>query len=247
MQHLSQRASGARRDAGVPGYEPTIAPKPALPTTRSIAARSTSKRRASGAASHRPYHRDLAHSTGRAASCRRRRQSSSTASAELAVTTYKRHLCDLQGSTARPAWAQITCNRVTEPVKLNVGLRRAAILTTESEAEYAQITVRGSKVNGRDAYRSSASAGEMPESRTSTPDRTAAETNRAPTPIGTAFQTDFDDYRYRRRREVPFVMHMTPANARTELAPDATSGHQVEDSVAIDNAKFAKVAPPGGR
>ena len=46
----------------------------------------------------------------------------------------------------------------------------------------------------------------------------------------------------------PFVMHMTPANARTELAPDATLRViKVEDNVAIDNAKFAKPAAAAGR
>jgi hypothetical protein len=46
----------------------------------------------------------------------------------------------------------------------------------------------------------------------------------------------------------PFVMHMNPANPRTELAPNATLRvTKVEDNVAIDNAKFAKPAAAAGR
>ena len=64
-----------------------------------------------------------------------------------------------------------------------------------------------------------------------------------PTPIGDSpFQTDFDDYRDTGSGvKFPFLIHMNPANARTELAPEATLRViKVEDNVAIDNAKFAK-------
>ena len=64
-----------------------------------------------------------------------------------------------------------------------------------------------------------------------------------PTPIGDSpFQTDFDDYRDTGSGvKFPFLIHMNPANARTELAPEATLRViKVEDNVAIDSAKFAK-------
>ena len=67
-----------------------------------------------------------------------------------------------------------------------------------------------------------------------------------PTPIGDSpFQIDFDDYRETGSGvKVPFLIHMSPANARTELAPDATLRViKVEDNVAIDNARFARPAP----
>ena len=41
----------------------------------------------------------------------------------------------------------------------------------------------------------------------------------------------------------PFLIHMNPANARTELAPDATLRViKVEDNTPIDDAKFVKPA-----
>jgi hypothetical protein len=43
--------------------------------------------------------------------------------------------------------------------------------------------------------------------------------------------------------KIPFVIHMNPANPRTELAPNATLRiTKVEDNTAIDAAKFVKPA-----
>jgi hypothetical protein len=63
------------------------------------------------------------------------------------------------------------------------------------------------------------------------------------TPIGgSPFQMDFDDYRDTGSGvRVPFLIHMTPSNPRTELAPDATLRvMKVEDNKPIEAAKFAK-------
>ena len=67
-----------------------------------------------------------------------------------------------------------------------------------------------------------------------------------PTPVGDSpFQMDFEDYRDTGSGvKFPFVIHMNPANPRTELAPNATLRvTKVEDNAAIENAKFAKPAP----
>ena len=115
--------------------------------------------------------------------------------------------------------------------------------------EYAQLTVRGiEKVNGRDAYLVvGVPAGDKPESLyfdTQTGLLLRRQTV-LPTPIGDSpFQTDFDDYRDTGSGvKFPFLIHMNPANARTELAPEATLRViKVEDNGAIDAAKFVKPA-----
>jgi len=55
---------------------------------------------------------------------------------------------------------------------------------------------------------------------------------------------DFEDYRDTGSGvKIPFVIHMNPANPRTELAPNATLRiTKVEDNAAIDGAKFVKPA-----
>jgi hypothetical protein len=141
---------------------------------------------------------------------------------------------------------------VTEPVKLDVGRAARAADFYEPlnlKKQYAQIAVRGiEKVNGRDAYLIvGVPQGDRPESLyfdTQTGLLLRKQTV-LPTPIGDSpFQTDFEDYRDTGSGvKVPFVIHMNPANARTELAPDATLRiTKVEDNAAIDNARFARPA-----
>jgi len=141
---------------------------------------------------------------------------------------------------------------VTEPVKLDVGRAARAADFYEPlnlKREYAQITVRGiEKVNGRDAYLVvGVPQGDKPESLyfdTQTGLLLRKQTV-LPTPIGDSpFQMDFEDYRDTGSGvKVPFLIHMSPANPRTELAPTATLRViKVEDNTAIDNAKFAKPA-----
>jgi hypothetical protein len=67
-----------------------------------------------------------------------------------------------------------------------------------------------------------------------------------PTPIGNSpFQMDFDDYRDTGSGvKFPFLIHMSPATARTELAPEATLRvSNVDDNKPIEDSKFAKPAP----
>jgi hypothetical protein len=116
------------------------------------------------------------------------------------------------------------------------------------------MTVRGiENVNGRDAYLVvGVPQGDTPESLyfDTQSGLLLRKQTVLPTPVGDSpFQTDFEDYRDTGSGvKFPFVIRMNPANARTELAPNATLRvTKVEDNVAIDNAKFAKPAPPPGR
>ena len=71
-----------------------------------------------------------------------------------------------------------------------------------------------------------------------------------PTPVGNSpFQMDFDDYRDTGSGvKFPFVIHMNPANPRTELAPNATLRvTKVEDNKPIEDARFVKPAAESGR
>jgi hypothetical protein len=64
-----------------------------------------------------------------------------------------------------------------------------------------------------------------------------------PTPIGDSpFQMDFEDYRDTGSGvKVPFLIHMNPANPRTELAPNATLRvSNVEDNAPIEDSRFAR-------
>jgi hypothetical protein len=176
----------------------------------------------------------------------------------LAVTVYKAPTYAIaQGFDGTTAWSQDQAGRVTEPVKLDVGRAARAADFYEPlnlKREYAQITVRGiEKVNGRDAYLVvGVPQGDKPESLyfdTQTGLLLRKQTV-LPTPIGDSpFQMDFEDYRDTGSGvKVPFLIHLNPSTARTELAPNATLRvTKVEDNVAIDNARFAKPAPPPGR
>jgi hypothetical protein len=68
-----------------------------------------------------------------------------------------------------------------------------------------------------------------------------------PTPVGDIpCQIDYDDYRDAGHGvKVPFVLQMFPATPRMELAVTATFRVQkVEENVSVDDARFAKPAPP---
>ena len=68
-----------------------------------------------------------------------------------------------------------------------------------------------------------------------------------PTPIGDSpYQVDFEDYRDTASGvKFPFLIHMNPANPRTELAPEATLRvSSVKDNAPIDDSKFTR---PAGR
>jgi len=173
----------------------------------------------------------------------------------LAVTIYRAPAYAIsEGFDGTTAWSQNQAGRVTEPVKLDIGrAARAADLyePLNLKREYAQFTVRGIEtVNGRDAYLVvGVPQGDKPESLyfdTQTGLLLRKQTV-LPTPIGDSpFRMDFEDYRDTGSGvKIPFVIHMSPANPRTELAPDATLRiTKVEDNTAIDSAKFVK---PAGR
>jgi hypothetical protein len=171
----------------------------------------------------------------------------------LAVTIYRAPTYAIsEGFDGTTAWSQNQAGRVTEPVKLDIGrAARAADLyePLNLKRQYAQITVRGIEtVNGRDAYLVvGVPQGDKPESLyfdTQTGLLLRKQTV-LPTPIGDSpFQMDFEDYRDTGSGvKIPFVIHMNPANPRTELAPNATLRiTKVEDNTAIDSAKFVKPA-----
>jgi hypothetical protein len=171
----------------------------------------------------------------------------------LAVTIFRAPAYAIsEGFDGTTAWSQNQAGRVTEPVKLDIArAARAADLyePLNLKRQYAQLTVRGIEtVNGRDAYLVvGVPQGDKPESLyfdTQTGLLLRKQTV-LPTPIGDSpFQMDFEDYRDTGSGvKVPFVIHMNPANPRTELAPDATLRiTKVEDNTAIDNAKFVKPA-----
>jgi hypothetical protein len=171
----------------------------------------------------------------------------------LAVTTYRAPAYAIaEGFDGTTAWSQNQAGRVTEPVTLDIGRAARAADFYEPlnlKREYPQLTVRGiEKVNGRDAYLVvGVPQGDKPESLyfdTQTGLLLRKQTV-LPTPIGDSpFQMDFEDYRDTGSGvKVPFLIHMSPASPRTELAPTATLRViKVEDNTAIDSAKFAKPA-----
>jgi len=172
----------------------------------------------------------------------------------LAVTTYRAPAYAIsQGFDGTTAWSQDQAGRVTEPVSLDVARAARAADFYEPlnlKRQYPQLTVRGIEtVNGRDAYRVvGIPQGDAPESlyfdtQTGLLLRTRTV---LPTPIGNSpYQVDFDDYRDTGSGvKVPFLVHMTPANPRTELAPEATLRvTAVKDNTPIEDVKFAKPAP----
>jgi hypothetical protein len=169
----------------------------------------------------------------------------------LMITTYRAPAFTIaDGFDGTAAWTQNQAGRVAEPVKLDSGRAARGADFYEPlnlKQEYAQLTVRGiEKINGRDTYLVvGVPVGDKPESLyfdTQTGLLLRKQTV-LPTPIGDSpFQIDFDDYRDTGSGVmVPFVTHLSPAGARTELAPEATLRViKVEDNTAIDNAKFAK-------
>ena len=171
----------------------------------------------------------------------------------LAVTIYRAPTYAIsQGYDGTSAWSQDQAGRVTAPVTLDVA--RAARAADFYEAlnlkrEYPQMTVRGiERVNGHDAYLVVA----VPQG--DSPEWLSFDVNTGlllrkqtvlPTPIGgSPYQVDFDDYRDTGSGvKFPFLMHMSPSNPRTELAPEATLRvTKVEDNKAIEDTKFAKPA-----
>jgi hypothetical protein len=169
----------------------------------------------------------------------------------LAVTIYRTPAYAIsQGYDGTAAWSQDQAGRVTQPVTLD--LARAARAADFYEPlnlkrQYTQMTVKGiESVNNRDAYLVvGVPQGDLPESLyfdTQTGLLLRKQTV-LPTPIGNSpFQVDFDDYRDTGSGvKFPFLIHMSPATARTELAPEATLRvMKVEDNKAIDDGKFAK-------
>ena len=116
--------------------------------------------------------------------------------------------------------------------------------------EYATLTVDGiARVNGHDAYVVIGTPA------ANTPERLYFDTQtglllRKWTYVDTAsgrspYQLDFDDYRNTGSGvKIPFVVHMSPAGARTEIEPTSTLRiTSVKDNVRIDDVKFAKPMP----
>jgi hypothetical protein len=171
----------------------------------------------------------------------------------LAVTTYRAPTYAIsQGFDGTTAWSQDQAGRVTEPVTLDIARAARAADFYEPlnlKRQYAQITVRGiEKVNGRDAYLVvGIPQGDKPESLyfdTQTGLLLRKQTV-LPTPVGDSpYQVDFDDYRDTGSGvKFPFLMHMTPANPRTELAPEATLRvTTIKDNAPIEDSKFVKPA-----
>ena len=171
----------------------------------------------------------------------------------LAVTIYRAPTYAIsQGFDGTSAWSQDQAGRVTEPVKLDVGRAARAADFYEPlnlKREYPQMTVRGIEhVNGHDAYLVvGVPQGDLPESLyfDMNTGLLLRKQTVLPTPIGDSpYQADFDDYRDTGSGvKFPFLIHMSPSNARTELAPEAMLRvTKVEDNKAIEDAKFAKPA-----
>jgi hypothetical protein len=155
-----------------------------------------------------------------------------------------------QGFDGKMAWSQDQMGRVTEAVTLdNRRAMRAADFyePLNLKPQYAQMTVRGiEKVNDRDAYVV------VGVPREDTPEWLYFDTQTGlllrkqtvlPTPIGNSpFRMDFEDYRDTGSGvKVPFLIHMNPANPRTELAPEATLRvTKVEANKPIEAAKLAR-------
>jgi hypothetical protein len=171
----------------------------------------------------------------------------------LAVTIYRAPVYAIStGYDGTTAWSQDQAGRVTEPVIVDVARAARAADFYEPlnlKRQYAQMTVTGiESVNNRDAYLVvGVPQGDLPESLyfdTQTGLLLRKQTV-LPTPIGNSpFQMDFDDYRDTGSGvKVPFLIHMSPSNPRTELAPEATLRvSKIEDNKAIEDSKFAKPA-----
>jgi len=171
----------------------------------------------------------------------------------LAVTIYRAPTYAIsQGFDGTSAWSQDQAGRVTEPVKLDVGRAARAADFYEPlnlKREYPQMTVRGIEhVNGHDAYLVvGVPQGDLSESLyfDMNTGLLLRKQTVLPTPIGDSpYQVDFDDYRDTGSGvKFPFLIHMSPANARTELAPEAMLRvTKVDDNKAIEDSKFTKPA-----
>jgi photosynthetic reaction center cytochrome c subunit len=171
----------------------------------------------------------------------------------LAVTIYRTPAYAIsQGYDGTSAWSQDQAGRVTEPVTVDVGRAARAADFYEPlnlKREYPQMTVRGiEQVNGHDAYLVVAvPQGDLPESLyfDMNTGLLLRKQTVLPTPIGgSPYQADFDDYRDTGSGvKFPFLIHMSPSNARTELAPETTLRvTKVEDNKAIEDSKFTKPA-----
>jgi hypothetical protein len=240
-----------------PVLEPSVAPKPALPTVDQVLAKyvealggEAALRKVTGRViTGTQYIPTGPGGTTPTPAAVERYQKAPN----LAVTIYRAPAYAIsEGFDGTTAWSQNQAGRVTEPVKLDIGrAARAADLyePLNLKKQYAQLTVRGIEtVNGRDAYLVvGIPHDDKPESLyfdTQTGLLLRKQTV-LPTPIGDSpFQMDFEDYRDTGSGvKIPFVIHMNPANPRTELAPDATLRiTKVEDNTAIDSAKFVKPA-----
>jgi hypothetical protein len=155
-----------------------------------------------------------------------------------------------QGFDGTVAWSQDQMGRVADAVKLDA--RRAMRAADFYEPlnlkrQYAQMTVRGiERVNDRDAY---VVVG-VPQD--DTPEWLYFDTQTGlllrkqtvlPTPVGNSpFRMDFEDYRDTGPGvKLPFLIHMNPANPRTELAPEATLRvTKVEANLPIEASKLAR-------
>ena len=172
----------------------------------------------------------------------------------LSVTIYRAPAYAIsQGFDGKTAWSQDQAGRVTEAIKLDTGRAMRAADFYEPlnlKQQYAQLTVAGiERVNDRDAY---VVVG-VPQG--DAPERLYFDTQSGlllrkqtilPTPIGNSpFQMDFEDYRDTGSGvKFPFLIHMNPANPRTELAPNATLRvTKVEDNAPIEDSRFAKPEP----
>jgi zinc protease len=172
----------------------------------------------------------------------------------FSVTIYRTPMYAIsQGFDGKTAWSQDQMGRVTEAVTLdNQRAMRAADFyePLNLKPQYAQMRVRGiEKVSDRDAYVV------VGVPREDTPEWLYFDTQTGlllrkqtvlPTPIGNSpFRMDFDDYRdIGSGVKFPFLIHMNPANPRTELAPEATLRvTKVEANRPIEAAKLARPTP----
>ena len=167
------------------------------------------------------------------------------------VTTYRTPTYAIsQGFDGTTAWTQDQAGRVTDAVALDVSRAKRTADFYEPlslKQEYARIYVAGiERVNNHDTYVVVGVPQDDAAERLYFDTQSGLLVRKQtvlPTPVGNSpFQMDFDDYRDTGSGvKFPFVIHMNPANARTELAPDATLRvTKVEDNKPIEDAKFVK-------
>jgi len=169
----------------------------------------------------------------------------------VSVTTYRTPTYAIsQGFDGTTAWTQDQAGRVADAVALDIARAKRTADFYEPlslRQEYARMNVSGiEKVNGHDAFVVVA----VPQGDAA--ERLYFDTQSGlllrkqtvlPTPVGNSpFQMDFEDYRDTGSGvRFPFVVHMSPANPRTELAPNATLRvTKVEENKPIEDARFVK-------